>query len=142
MKKWYSIGLLLLVIALMGMMVAACGSSTTTTTTAPATTAPASTAPSPAASPTADASELGVFFKDMGKNIVFITEVPEAGMVFPLTTEGDFASKIWATGASGAKVADLTTKDGNVDYSSVAGKAVKIHVVSPTGTKAVYKIPN
>ena len=141
MKKWYSIGLVLLVIALMGMMVAACGSSTTTTTTSPATTAAATTAPSTSASPTGDASKLGIYFKDMGNNVVYITDVPEAGMAFPVTTSGDFASKIWATDASGAKVAAFTTEDGNVDYSSVVGKAVKIHVAAPTGGKGVYKIP-
>ena len=143
MKKWHSVGLLLLVVALMGTMVAACGSSTTTTsTTASATTTPPTTAPATSASPSAGASELGIFFEDKGNNVVYITDVPEAGMAFPISTSGDFASKVWATDASGAKIADFTTADGNVDYSSVVGKAVEIRVKGPTGGKGVYTIPN
>ena len=53
-------------------------------------------------------------------------------MVFPISTSGDFAAKIWAVDASGAKVADFTTEDGKVDYSSVVDKAVKIMVEGPT----------
>ena len=87
------------------------------------------------------AGEVGIVFKDMGNNVVFVTDSPQPGMAFPISTSGDFVSKVWATDASGAKIADFTTTDGNVDYSSVVGKAVKIIVQGPFGPPAEYTIP-
>jgi hypothetical protein len=102
----------------------------------------------PAAPPTAGegttttvAGETGISFEDLGNNVVMITDTPQPGMVFPLSTSGDFAAKIWAIDASGAKVADFTTADGKVDYSSVVGKAVKIMVEGAFGNTAEYTIP-
>jgi branched-chain amino acid transport system substrate-binding protein len=87
------------------------------------------------------AAELGISFKDMGNNVVFITDTVGPDMVYPLSTSGGFAAKIWAVDATGAKLADFTTADGKVDYSSVVDKAVKIMVEGPTGGTGEYAIP-
>ncbi len=83
----------------------------------------------------------GISFKDLGNHVVLITDTPQPGMVFPVSTSGSFAAKIWAVDAGGAKVADFTTADGKVDYSSVVDKAVKIMVEGPTGGTGEYTIP-
>jgi len=142
MKKWYSIGLLLLVLVLVGTMVAACGDKEETTTTAAPTTAPPTTAaPTTATTAAAGGEEVGIFFEDMGNNKVKITDVPAPGMAFPVTTSGDMAATIEAFDSSGKSLGALTTETGELDYSSLAGKVAKIVVTGPTGTVAEYVIP-
>ena len=145
MKKWYSIGLLLLVMVLVGTMVAACGSDETTdTTAAPTVTTEAPTVTTAAPTDTTAAAggdEIGIFFEDLGNNVVKITDVPAPGMAFPVTTSGDMAATIEAFDASGASLGALTTETGDLDYSSVADKVAKIVVTGPTGTVAEYMVP-
>ena len=148
MKKWYSLGLVLLLVALVGVMAVACGGDEETTTTAAPTTAPPTTAAptDTTAAPTdttapAGGEEIGIFFEDLGNNVVKITDVPAPGMAFPVTTSGDMAAKIEAFDASGASLGPLTTETGDLDYSSVADKVAKIVVTGPTGTVSEYMVP-
>jgi hypothetical protein len=131
MKRICSFGLLILVLMLVVTVTVACGSKEETTTTAAEVTTTTAAA----------AGAIGMQFKDEGNNVVYITDEVEPGMAFPISTSGDFASKVWAVDASGAKVADLTTTDGYVDYSSVLEKAVKIVVQGPFGDPFEYTIP-
>jgi hypothetical protein len=146
MKKWYSIGLLLLLLALVGTMVVACGEKAATTTTAAPTTAPPTTAPPTTAAPTettvaAGGDAIGVYFEDLGNNVVKLTDVPAPGMAFPISTSGDFAATIEAFDASGASLGLLTTETGELDYSSVADTVAKIVVTASTGTAYEYEVP-
>ena len=85
--------------------------------------------------------EIGIFFEDLGNNVVKITDVPAPGMAFPVTTSGDMAAKIEAFDAAGASLGALTTETGDLDYSTVAGKVAKIVVDGPTGTIAEWTVP-
>ena len=139
MKKWYSKGLLLLILVLVGAVFAACGSEEPTTTTAAPTTTTA--APTTTTTAAAGGDEIGIFFEDLGNNLVKITDVPAPGMAFPVTTSGDMASKIEAFDAAGKSLGLLETATGELDYSSVADTAAKIVVTGPTGTVSEYVIP-
>jgi type IV pilus biogenesis protein CpaD/CtpE len=148
MKKLYSIGLLLLVLVMVGAVFAACGSEdTTTTTAAPATTTTAAPAtPTTAAGATdttaaAGGQEIGIYFEDMGNNVVKITDVPAPGLAFPVVTSGDMAAKIEAFDAAGKSLGALTTDTGELDYSAVAANVAKIVVTGPTGTVSEYAVP-
>jgi hypothetical protein len=136
MKKICSLGLLVLILMLVVTVTVACGSKEETTTTAAEVT---TTTAAEVTETTVAAA--GMVFKDMGNNVVYITDAPEPGMAFPVSTSGDYAAKIWASDASGAKVADFTTTDGYVDYSSVVATAVKITVQGPFGDPFEYTIP-
>jgi hypothetical protein len=138
MKKIYSVGLLVLVLTLVVTVTVACGTKEETTTTAAAVT---ETTVAGVTTTTA-AGVIGMKFKDEGNNVVYITDEVEPGMAYPISTSnGDFSAKVWAVDASGAKVADFTTLDGYVDYTSVVGKAVKIVVQGPFGEPFEYTIP-
>jgi hypothetical protein len=116
----------------------ACGTKEETTTTAAAVT---ETTVAGVTTTTA-AGTIGMKFKDEGNNVVYVTDEVEPGMAYPISTSnGDFSAKVWAVDASGAKVADFTTLDGYVDYTSVVGKAVKILVQGPFGEPFEYTIP-
>jgi hypothetical protein len=141
MKKIGSFGLLVLVLVLVVTVTVACGTKEETTTTVAAVTETTVAGPT-----TTVAGVAGIAFEAKPNNVVYITDSPEPGMAFPISTSGDYVSKIWAVDASGAKVADLTTTDGMVDYSSVVGKAVKIMVegpatTGPTGATGEWVIP-
>jgi hypothetical protein len=137
-KKIYSLGLLVLVVMLVVTVTVACGTKEETTTTVAAvteTTVEGGTT-------TTVAGAIGMQFKDEGDNVVYITDEVEPGMAYPISTSnGEFSAKVWAIDASGAKVADFTTLDGYVDYTSVVGKAVKILVQGPFGDPFEYTIP-
>ncbi len=143
MKKWYSIGLLLLVLALMGSLLVACEKEEATETTAAVETTVAPTTDTAATETTAGGAgtEIGIYFEDLGNNVVKITDVPAPGMAFPVTTSGDMASTIEAFDASGASLGLLTTDTGELDYSSVADTVAKIVVTGPTGTVSEYLVP-
>ena len=89
MKKMYSLGLLVLMLMLVVTVTVACGAEE------PRRLQPKSPRP-----PWLTA---GIQFKDEGNNVVYITDMPEPGMAFPISTSGDYAAKIWATDASGAR---------------------------------------
>jgi hypothetical protein len=138
MKRIYSVGLLVLVLTLVVTVTVACGTKEETTTTVAAVT---ETTVAGVTTTTA-AGTIGMKFKDEGNNVVYITDEVEPGMAYPISTSnGDFSAKVWAVDASGAKVADFTTLDGYVDYTSVVGKAVKIVVQGPFGEPFEYTIP-
>jgi hypothetical protein len=138
MKRIYSVGLLVLVLTLVVTVTVACGTKEETTTTVAAVT---ETTVAGVTTTTA-AGTIGMKFKDEGNNVVYITDEVEPGMAYPISTSnGDFSAKVWAVDASGAKVADFTTLDGYVDYTSVVGKAVKIMVQGPFGDPFEYTIP-
>jgi hypothetical protein len=138
MKRIYSVGLLVLVLTLVVTVTVACGTKEETTTTVAAVT---ETTVAGVTTTTA-AGTIGMKFKDEGNNVVYITDEVEPGMAYPISTSnGDFSAKVWAVDASGAKVADFTTLDGYVDYTSVVGKAVKILVQGPFGEPFEYTIP-
>jgi hypothetical protein len=147
MKKWYSLGLLLLVLVLVGTMVVACGGKEDTTTTAAPTTAPPTTAPATTVATDATETtivggpEVGIYFEDLGNNVVKITDVPAPGMAFPVVTSGDMAAKIEAFDAAGASLGPLLTDTGELDYSAVAATVAKIVVTGPTGTVSEYLVP-
>jgi hypothetical protein len=139
MKKICSLGLLVLVLVLVVTVTVACGAKEETTTTAAAVT---ETTVAEVTTTVAAGGAIGMKFKDEGNNVVYITDEVEPGMAYPISTSnGDFSAKVWAVDASGAKVADFTTLDGYVDYSSVVDKAVKIVVQGPFGDPFEYTIP-
>jgi hypothetical protein len=142
MKKIYSLGLLVLALLLVVIVTVACGTKEETTTTVAEVTE-TTVAEVTETTVAVTGSEIGMQFKDEGNNVVYITDAVEPGMAYPISTSnGDFSSKVWAIDASGAKVADFTTLDGYVDYTSVVGKAVKILVQGPFGDPFEYTIPN
>ena len=142
MKKWYLVGLLVLVVALAALVLVACESEETTTTEAVETTvAPTEDTEATETTAAAGGAEIGIYFEDLGNNVVKITDVPAPGMSFPVTTSGDMASTIEAFDASGASLGMLTTDTGELDYSSVADTVAKIVVTGPTGTVSEYMVP-
>jgi hypothetical protein len=156
MKKWYLpvVLALLLVVALTA--IACNGEEATTTTAAPTTTTAAPTTTTAAPTTTVAAttattaaaagasSELGIFFKDQGNNVVKITNVPFAGASFDVTTEGAYASKIEAFGADGKSLGTLELPEaaaGVLDYSKVADKVAKLVVTDMEGKVFEYLVP-
>jgi len=133
MKKWYSIAVLVLVLALAGTVFAACGDDEETTTTAAPTTTTAAAAE----------EELGIFFEDLGNNVVMVTDVPAPGLTFPIhtTPADDMASTVEAFDADGGSLGMLETDTGEIDYSEFAGDVVKIVVTDPNGTEWEYMVP-
>jgi hypothetical protein len=151
MKKWYSIGLLLLVLVLAASVLVACGSKEETTTTVAddtATTVAADTATTVAAATGEKVmpigpvgTELGLYAEDKGNNVLMVTDVPAPGLQFPISTSGDFAMTIEALGADGAVLGTITTDTGLVDYSAYAATAAKIRVTTIDGTVYVATLP-
>ena len=151
MKKWYSIGLLLLVLVLAASLLVACGSKDETATTAAddtATTVAADTATTAGATaadvkpmPTTLGTELGLYGEDQGNNVVKVTDVPAPGLQFPISTEGDFAMKIEAIGADGSVLGTISTTTGLVDYTEFAADAVSLLFTTVDGTQYSYAIP-
>jgi len=148
MKKWYAIGLLIVALALSASQLVACGEEEATDVTAAATeTTEAMTVTTEAMTETStggavDTTTIGMYFEDMGNNVVKVTDVPAPGLQFPIhtTPTDEFASTVEAFDASGAKLGDLETADGLVDYSEYADTAAKI-VVSWAGDSWEYMIP-
>ena len=81
----------------------------------------------------------GIYFTDQGNHVVKVSDVFQ-GAAYPVHTSGDMASTVEAFDASGASLGKLQTTDGNVDYSALAGKVVKIVVTNPHGTKGEYTV--
>jgi major membrane immunogen (membrane-anchored lipoprotein) len=139
MKKWYSIGLLLLVLVLAASLLVACGTKDeTTTTVAPVTTvAPETT--------TTVGQTTGIFFEDQGSSKVLIWVVPDPGQKFTIGTEGAFGDKIEAFDAAGKSLGFLELLDaanGVLDYSAVAGIAkIVVTDVPHDGATYEYLIP-
>jgi hypothetical protein len=157
MKKWYSIGLLLLVLVLAASLMVACGSKDETATTADdtattvaddtATTVADATATTVAGAtdekimPTTLGTELGLYGEDQGSSVVKVTDVPAPGLTFPIASSGDFAMKIEAIGADGTVLGTIETADGLVNYAAYADTAEKLLFTTIDGTKWVYLIP-
>lgn len=148
MKKWYSIGLLLLVLVMAASLLVACGTEKATETTAAATetTAAATETTAAAASdvkpmPTVMGTDLGLYGEDQGNNVVKVTDVPAPGLAFPISTEGDFAMKIEAFDAAGTSLGMVETTTGLVDYSAYADTAAALVFTTVDGTMWSYAIP-
>ncbi len=148
MKKWYTIGLLVVFVVLAASFLAACGSEEATTTTAAETeTTAAETETTVAETETTaaagvDVNTIGLYFEDLGNNIIRITDVPAPGLQFPVHTmpADDFAVTIEVFDASGASLGMLDTDTGEVDYSAYADTAAKIVVTTGTGDTFEYEI--
>jgi hypothetical protein len=111
----------------------------TTTTAAPTTEVTGATETTVAAS-----AELGIFFEDLGNNVVHITNVPMPGASFDVTTEGQFASVIEAFDAAGKSLGLLELPEaaaGKLDYSSIADKVAKLVVTDMMGKVFEYTVP-
>jgi hypothetical protein len=151
MKKWYSIGLLLLVLVLAASLLVACGSKEETATTVADDTATtvADTTATTVAAATGEkelpigpvGADLGLYAEDKGNNVLMITDVPAPGLQFPISTEGDFAMVIEALGADGAVLGTLTTTTGEVDYTAYAATAAKLRVTTIDGAVWMLTLP-
>ena len=156
MKKWYSIGLLVIAMILAASFLAACGGEEETTTTMAAdteTTVADDTATTVAEGDGTtgvpagvDTNTLGIYVIDTGNGTVAIWDVPAPGMAFPVhnATEQDdeFAMVITVLDASGADLGELDTIGGTVDFSEFADTAAQITVTNSAGeVVATYDIP-
>lgn len=113
----------------------------TPTTEATVTTEPVTTTETTAA---AGGGETGVFFEDLGNNVVKIINRPFPGAEFMVTTEGAFASKVEAFDAQGASLGLLDIPEaanGEVDYSPIADAIAKIVVTDMEGKVFEHAIP-
>lgn len=142
MKKWYSIGLLVIAVVLAASFMVACGGDEATETTAAPTetTAAATETTAAPAAGGVDVNTIGVYFEDQGNNVVKVTDVPAPGLQFPITTAGEFAFTIEVLDASGAVLGTLQTDDGLVDYTEFAANAAKIKFTSAAGDVFEYEI--
>ncbi len=153
MKKWYSIGLLVIAMILAASFLAACGGDDTTETTVAdetATTVADETATTAAEGTSAvpegvDTNTIGIYIIDTGNNTLAIWDVPAPGMAFPVHTateqDDEFAMVITVLDASGAVLGELETVGGTVDYSAYADTAAKVTVTNKAGeVVATYDI--
>ena len=140
MKKWYAIGLLVIALALASAFVVACGEEEATTDVSTETTE-AMTETTEAAS-SVDTNTIGLYFDDLGNNIIRITDVPAPGLQFPVTTDpsNDFAVTIEAFDADGNSLGNLETTTGEVDYTAYADTIAKIVVTTFDGTEHEHEI--
>jgi hypothetical protein len=148
MKKWYAIGLLVVAMVLAASFLVACGEEEApATTAAPTETTAAATETTAAATEETtggvDVNTIGLYFEDMGNNVVKVTDVPAPGLQFPIHTipDDDFAVTIEVFDASGASLGLLDTDTGEVDYSMYADTAAKIVVTTGTGDVFEYMVP-
>ena len=156
MKKWYSIGLLVVALVMAASFLVACGGDETTETTAAETETTAAETETTAAETETTAGEggipaevdtntLGIYVVDMGNNTLSIWDVPAPGMAFPVHNateqDDDFAMVISVLDASGAVLGELDTVGGVVDYSAYADTAAQITVTNLAGeVVATYDI--
>ena len=140
MKKWYSIGLLVVALVLASAFLVACGEEEATTDVSTETTE-AMTETTEAAS-SVDTNTIGLYFDDLGNNIIRITDVPAPGLQFPVTTDpsNDFAVTIEAFDADGNSLGNLETTTGEVDYTAYADTIAKIVVTTFDGTEHEHEI--
>jgi len=145
MKKWYSIGLLVVVVIMASAFLVACGDEEETTTTEAMTETTEAmteeTVPEDATEVAEDV-ELGLYFEDLGNNVVMVTDVPAPGLSFPIhtTPDDDFAMVIEVLDADGNVLGTLETDTGEVDYSEYAADAAKIVVTNKAGDSWEYEI--
>jgi ABC-type glycerol-3-phosphate transport system substrate-binding protein len=134
MKKWHSVGLLLMVLVLSALLLVGCGSKDETTTTAalePTTTVAVATT--------------GIFFEDLPNSQVHIWVVPDPGQRFDIGTEGQYGDIIEAFDAAGNSLGELELLDsanGILDYSTVTGIAkIVVTDVPHGGTTYEHVLP-
>jgi hypothetical protein len=152
MRKWYSVGLVLLVLVLAASLLVACESREETTTTAVVETtttaaveATTTSATEPPETTTSGGvgTEVGIYFENLGNYVVRITEVPAPGLAFPVHTfpDDEFACTIEAFDAVGNSLGNLETDNGEVNYGSFLpniGPGSKIVVTASTGVAYEY----
>jgi hypothetical protein len=149
MKKWYAIGLLVVALVLAASVLVACGEETTETTAAETETTVAETETTVAETDTTaattggvDVNTIGLYFEELGNNIVKVTDVPAPGLQFPIHTipDDDFAVVVEVLDAGGAVLGTLDTENGEVDYSAYADTAAKIKVTTKAGDSFEYEL--
>jgi len=90
-------------------------------------------------------TDIGVYFEDLGNNVVMMTDVPAPGMAFPIHTGTDeYAATIEAFDAEGNSLGMLECPEadgGELDYSSVADEVAKIVVTTFAGVPFEYMVP-
>lgn len=157
MKKWYSLGLLVIAVVLVSAFLVACGEEEVTTTEATTEVTEATTESTEAVTETTEAvtettaaettggvdvNTIGLYFEDLGNNVIKVTDVPAPGLQFPIHTipDDDFACTIEVFDADGNSLGMLDTDTGEVDYSMYADTAAKIVITTFDGVEHEYEI--